>query len=477
MVHLDRPLVNSLEATFAPAVPSHLLTQRFLTLTGNTALKHGHLAPWTAELAGGTVVDFTTAPIPAGTNTPNAVAAEHAALYRGLELLTVKPWTVGTPNYGKVAGKINVNISTDPRVFMALADPQPGNAFVMNDLYNGNPADPNTVFGRLMLARGGAAPAFPVTYNSDPASGSTVTVQVPTGTDTPLRSFGTSGFGMLDPAYFPQASPLTSQGLASTAGKAGIFSITSQQGHPYLEQELFRKIQNNLTTTTDTYAVYITIGFFEVTNTPNTLGGGGAVRPALGKELFKDMPGDFRQRYFAVVDRSNLSLDPTNIRQQGGKPLMTELTATVQPTDTIISVRAHGGTTTPPPPAGGFLTVNYEGQQFTISAAAAATNYLRLGTGLAAEWVQVTNAGSYDPTTGLGVIVVKRNSPPPVSPIAGAIGLTALALPAGVGVRHENGDAVMNVIPGNPGPPSTTAPFNPRATNYQAVVPYFVRID
>ena len=33
---------------------------------------------------------------------------------------------------------------------------------------------------------------------------------------------------------------------------------------------------------------------------------------------------------------------------------------------------------------------------------------------------------------------------------------------------------IMNVIPGNPGP---QAAFNPRAANFQAVVPYFVRID
>jgi hypothetical protein len=136
-------------------------------------------------------------------------------------------------------------------------------------------------------------------------------------------------------------------------------------------------------------------------------------------------------------------------------------------------IRAHGGTpgTFPPPQNGaGTLTVNYEGQQFTISAAA--TQFLRLGTGAAAEWVQVTNAGSYDPNTGLGAIVVTRNTPPPV--VAGAIGATRLNLPAGTGVRHENGDAVMNVIPGNPGP---QAGFSPRGANYQAVVPYFVRID
>jgi len=40
--------------------------------------------------------------------------------------------------------------------------------------------------------------------------------------------------------------------------------------------------------------------------------------------------------------------------------------------------------------------------------------------------------------------------------------------------RYNVGDAVTNVIPGNPGP---QAAFNPRLPNYQAVVPYFGKIE
>jgi hypothetical protein len=501
MVHLDRPLVNPLEVTFAPAVPSHLLTQQFLTYSDatKTAIKQGHVAPWTPELAGGTTVNFAAGTV---SNTPNVVAAESAALYRALELLTVKPWTYGMPNYGKVAGKINVNLITDPRVLMALADPQAGNSFTAADVYN--PAqwdDPKTVFGRLTLARGGAAPVYQTVYNPDPSGvmPNQVRVQVPGPADTPIRSFGTAGNSTLDPGYFPNS---TSLGLPSTAARtvnaggvnAGVFTVPFQtqpylptaQAHPYLQQELLRKIQNNLTTTTDTFAVYITVGFFEVTNTPNSSTDATAVRPQLGKELFKDMPGDFRQRYFAVVDRSNLSLDPSdpNLQTQGGKPVMTQLASSLPAIDTAtgtgtaatIQVVVSSKSSSP------VVQVAYEGAVFSLVPSAqhnpyqGMLGYLRIGSGSAAEWVQINTVTPPVNDSGIATLSVNRNVMPPGgnaklllfnpnNPDPGHI--TPIA-------AHNVGDVVTNVIPGNPGPQSA---FNPRAVNYQSVVPYFVKIE
>ena len=381
-------------------------------------------------------------------------------------------------------GKINVNLITDPRVLLALTDPQSGNFFAHDaastppvyDVYNpADYADPTKVFGRLMAARANLpAASASFTLNAyDPVTNTVVKVQIPGPNDAPIRSFGTATTGTFVSSDYP-IPVLNSQGVAATPARTvtdpttgtevGVFSLPNQT-HPYLRQELLRKIQNNLTTTSDTFAVYITVGFFEVTNPgPYTVN----TRPLLGKELFKDMPGDLRQKYYAVIDRSNLSLDPTNLRVQGGKSFITELTPTdplvptapVTPIQTTLNLRVQNGSPTVLTAAqGGFLSLSYKGTPFTI----ATGQFLRIGTGATAEWVLVTQAGGYSSATGIGSVVVTRN----VSPSA--------AIPAlPVTPAHGIGDSVTNVIPGNPGPQPG---FNPNLPNYQPVVPYFGRIE
>src|SRR5205085_915932 len=113
-----------------------------------------------------------------------------------------------------------------------------------------------------------------------------------------------------------------------------------------------------------------------------------------------------RQKYYAVIDRSNLSLDPTDptFRKQGPAPFITELVNPVAATDTAVAIRAQGGVAG----AGGYLQLNYEGQAFLINAGF----FLRLSTGDGTEWVQVTAVTGYDPATGTGALTVTRNTKP-----------------------------------------------------------------
>jgi hypothetical protein len=367
---------------------------------------------------------------------------------------------------------------------MAAADPQTGvNGFLANEIADPNPANWSstaTVFGRLTAARANAdkfgttplpvaAPwmtgaANTVVPQYDPTSGSykLLPVQIPGPFDTPIRSFGTDVYA--NPAQKVNVTPTRTVNVGGS--EIGVFSTPKGSplpqdaylSHPYVQQELLRKLRNNTTTTTDTFVVYVTVGFFEVTGSASV-----NTAPKLGKELFKDMPGDLRQRYMAVVDRSNLSIDPTspstlNIKQ-GGKPFITELVA-FDPTANTMQFRAHGLNNNT-------ITLNYEGTQFGI----APNTPLRIGTGsgigtgYAAEWVNVTSIVGYNPATGIATVGISRNATP--GPLFPAPATPPVA-------THYPGEMITNVVPGNPGPQTG---FTPTAPNYQSVVPFFARVD
>ena len=102
LVHMDRPLVNAVEAFQVRDAPSHRVTDQFV-------------------LGGG----------PAGVTYETGVGnwTSTFGLTRALEYLTVKPFTAGVPHGGRVPGRIAVNAIPDQRVINGLFDPQAGNGF------------------------------------------------------------------------------------------------------------------------------------------------------------------------------------------------------------------------------------------------------------------------------------------------------------------------------------------------------------
>src|SRR5262245_41570323 len=142
LVHLDRQLVSPAELLYVSGYHPHELTHRFVIPGPVGPAKQAHLAPW---------FDQTT------------------RLYRFLEFAEVTDRAYGVTSLGRRPGKININTVWDPEILMALFDapqsPAAGNTNPANyfwqdppnttngvyDIYNyANPADPNTVFGRLM---------------------------------------------------------------------------------------------------------------------------------------------------------------------------------------------------------------------------------------------------------------------------------------------------------------------------------------
>ena len=76
--------------------------------------------------------------------------------------------------------------------------------------------------------------------------------------------------------------------------------------HPYQRIEAARKIMNNTTTVSNVFAVWVTVGYFEVTTPVGTA----PEAEQWGKEYYFEVPGDMRQKMFAIVDRTQIGVRP-----------------------------------------------------------------------------------------------------------------------------------------------------------------------
>jgi hypothetical protein len=237
LVHLDRQLLNIMELKHVSAFAPHLLTQKFYD--GTNFFKH--YAPWNAE---------------------------DSLLFRALDLMTLKDRMVNNAVNGQVAGKINLSEVWDEEVFQALCDPQPGSGFTA--------ADVTSVFNRLRASR------------ENSASG------LPDANSKPFLGFGAAAFSGANAPPNGLQSTLFRNDLSG----APLFKVSSAT-HPYFEDELLGKIVNNVTFTSNTFAVWCTVGFFEVTDTS-------VQPPRLGKEIGLAEARNVRHRFFAIIDRTEI---------------------------------------------------------------------------------------------------------------------------------------------------------------------------
>ena len=82
--------------------------------------------------------------------------------------------------------------------------------------------------------------------------------------------------------------------------------------------EMLMKTMKQFTTRSNCFAVYLTVGYFEVRN-PGPYNE--ANRPILGKELGTDDGTVTRNRYFAVIDRTNLTIESPTTLVNPGQPV------------------------------------------------------------------------------------------------------------------------------------------------------------
>ena len=178
----------------------------------------------------------------------------------------------------RVAGRVNLNTVWDADVLLALCDPQSSDGFTADDV--------RAVFRQMLAAR---------TPRGVPAG---------PGVDRPFLSLATgwsagdaqypSGIGIEDTLLRPDSADPTRR-LFEPAGAAG--------APPHRKAELLTKLFNQVTVRSNVFAVWVTVGFFEVTDD--------AARPVrMGAEIGRSESRHVRRRFLAVVDRSRLAARP-----------------------------------------------------------------------------------------------------------------------------------------------------------------------
>ncbi len=202
--------------------------------------------------------------------------------------------------------------------------------------------------------------------------------------------------------------------------------------HPYLQTQLLTKLYNNVTTRSNTFAVFLTVGFFQVTGTV----AGSPNIPQLGAEIGRSEGRHVRHRMFAIVDRTNLAMFST-----------TSSTAVSGPTVTANPLTAFGNATV----------------------ALAGPAPIAVGSQLVIE------PGTANEET---VVVTAVNTPPGTAP--NTANLPVPNFTANFAKQHPNPTATSNPSPtysiilrGNPGPQTT--PYDPRLD--PGVVPYYSIIE
>src|SRR5262249_51643436 len=152
-------------------------------------------------------------------------------LYRLFEFLETGPTSTGVAAGSRIPGKINLNTVWDLETLQALFDPQPSNRF--------SEADIRKLFQQLIASNNDLA-------RTQGAGG------IPSVKDRP---FWPLGVGKVPPGgQYPYGGGIRETFVRLLARSGGV--------HPYLDCEMLTKVANHLTTRSNVFAIWLTVGFF-----------------------------------------------------------------------------------------------------------------------------------------------------------------------------------------------------------------------
>jgi hypothetical protein len=290
LVHLDRQPISPLEVLHVSGYQPYQLTQQFVSGNGDNTVPANmfrHYVPWLDGLPAGANVAapwwFDPAPAPGKTH----------RLYRLFDFLECGDRVPGTDfSFGGVKGRVNLNTVWDPEILQALVDANPSIGINVNppntpDITT-NPNDPVAqIFANMLKLRSPTG--------------------APSLNDRPFLPFG-MGLNMPSTQYPKGTSVTTDTFLRFAPPPVGknqqvlLFQNPTdgtlpapQYVHPYLQTQLLTKMYNSVTTRSNVFAVWVTVGFFEVIGPQNTL----------GAEIGRSEGRQIRHRMFAIVNRTN----------------------------------------------------------------------------------------------------------------------------------------------------------------------------
>ena len=245
LVHLDRQVTSPLELLHVSAYPPYQLTQSFSTLNRRF-------------------------PPPMGTHQCRPGSIDQRRIYRALEFFdagiratAVDPYGQVIPLTGRIPGRININEIWDKKQLRALCDPQTG-------LSTFTQAQVDQIFTMIMNSR--TPKGIPIANRSS--------LQGHGGWQSGLRQrhrrhvFASGGRRSLESRREPRPAQQPGEYPAARHSESNRdASEESPQTPPsnYVQMELMNKIFNNVTCQSNVFAIWLTVGFFDVTDGPVTI--------------------------------------------------------------------------------------------------------------------------------------------------------------------------------------------------------------